>query len=232
MNMTFLSVFRLFIICPGLLLGASHLHAEEEQAQGVIFERKVIDQMLGRSYTNEWDIPAEGNLSHPGVPASVKFIQVGHAIYFGDALRQRAIEKPFDIVIGFYKPDATRNVALVQRVYVISVEPAQWQALWGKITLKDLEELHKNIHAGSVEEAQNLAKEKAAQLRAISNGMKINPKINADQRRIQCSMEYATFCETFLHDARPASQTEPTLWGKPFPREIPLGERVKRQKDH
>lgn len=211
-----------------LIFRPPFLNADEEQAHGVNFERKVIDQLLGRSYTAEWDIPAEGNVSHPGVPASIKFIQVGRSIYFGDALRQRAIDKPFDIVIGFYEPDRAEKMARVQAVYVIFVEAAQWKALWGKITLKDLEELHKAIHMGSVAEAQNLAKERSAQMRAISNGIKINPKINPDQRRIQCSMDYPTFCEVFLHDPKPAPQTDLKLWGKPFPREIPLGERGKR----
>jgi len=208
-----------------------HAGADEEQAHGVFFERKVIDQLLERSYTAEWDIPAEGNRSHPGVPVSIKFIQVGRAVYFGDALRQRAIDRPFDLVIGFYKPDAARNVAMVHGVYVISVDPDCWRALWGKVTRKDLEELRDAIHGIPLEDAQKLAKERAGELRALSNGMKINPKVNADQRRIQCSMDYEMFCEKFLDDPDPPPQSDPVLWGKPFPHEISLGKRVKPLKE-
>lgn len=204
----------------------SALWAAEEQGHGILFERQVVDQLLGRGYTSEWDIPGEGNVHRPGVPVSVKFIRWGNAVYLGDALRQRKVAETFQMVVGFYEPKGDR--ALVQAVHLVELTAEDWEKLWGRITVVELEAFNREIEKGSIEEARTLAKKRAAALRAKSPVMSIHPKINKDQRRIQCSISFKRFHREFLKQDEPQPQKELKLWGRPFPEEIELGARSRR----
>ena len=203
------------------------IQAEEEQSHGLDFERKVIDQMLGRTYTEDWDIPAAANRIHPNIPASIKFIKWGNAIYMGDALRQITITKPFEMIVGFYDIAPSQEALQVLATHSILIPPEKWRTLWGSVTPQDIQKLQAIAKTGDIEEAREAAKTEAARLRALTKGMDINPKINSEQRRIQCSIPFAMFYQFFLKDPQPEPQKKPELWGKPFPAFIPIGERTK-----
>lgn len=215
------------IVC---LFGISFLslnYAEEQQSHGLDFERKVIDHMLGRMYTEDWDIPAAANRIHPNTPASIKFIKWGNAIYMGDALRQITITKPFEMIVGFYDIAPSQEALQVLAVHSIMISPENWRVLWGSVTPQDIQKLQAIAKTGNIEEAREAAKIEAARLRTLTKGMDINPKINSEQRRIQCSIPFDMFYRVFLKDSHPEPQKKPELWGRPFPAFIPIGERTR-----
>ena len=218
---------KIIIICIFCFSLIHFNYAEEQQSHGLDFERKVIDQMLGRTYTEDWDIPAAANRIHPNTPASIKFIKWGNAIYMGDALRQISITKPFEMIVGFYDIAPSQEALQVLAVHSILVSPEKWRVLWGSVTPQDIQKLQAIAKTSSIEEAREAAKTEAARLRALTKGMDINPKINSEQRRIQCSIPFDMFYEFFLKDPYPEPQKKPELWGKPFPPFIPIGERTK-----
>ena len=201
----------------------------EEQSHGLLFERAVVDHMLHRAYTEEWDLPAAGNLFHPGTPASVKFIRWGNAVYFGDALRQVSLTQRWDLIIGFYEPSRTEKTARLQALHLIEVDPAVWRRAWGSVTPEDVTRLIALAKEPDLAAARRDAEAEAARLRARTGGMDLNPKINADQRRVQCSMDFATFHRLFLGEETPRPQEVIQLAGRPFPRLIRLGERSQRE---
>ncbi len=208
------------------LAAAAPLHAREEQSHGLLFERRVIDQLLGRSYTDTWDIPAAANSFDPGRPCSVKFGRWGDPVMFGDAQTQCAIAIPFAIVAGFYEPSDDQRSARLRAIHYVKIEPEQWRKLWGAVTPEDLARLGALAKAGAVEQAQTAAGDEARRLRSLTGGFDINPKINGDQRRIQCSLPFALFYKAFLGQAKPVPQKILRLWNRPFPNQIPLGPRA------
>ncbi len=201
------------------------LFSEEEQSHGVQFEREVVNHMLYRDYTAEWDIPAEANRYNPGVPISVKMIRWGNSIYLGDALRQRQIDQPFEILVSFYEKSEKGESAKILALHLIQVKPEIWRKVWGDLTAEELVEFNRKIEEGTVGEAQAYAKKEAKRLRAKSGIMNIHPKINKDQRRIQCAIAFDDFYRFFLGESEPQPQKSIELWGRPFKKEFPLGSR-------
>ncbi len=215
------------VILAMLFLSGLSLLAQEEQIHGIHFEQFVVDAFMGRDYTGEWDIPGKANIRDPGIPVTVKLMQEGRQVYFSDALRQRRINHDFILVIGFYKKIPNTSKIEIQHLHHLRITPKQWDAVWGKVTLEMLETFNREIKKGSVAEAQAFAKKRSAELRALSNGMKIFPKINKDQRRIQCAMDYQFFCRTFIGDPQPAFQPRLQLYEMNFPRILPAGPRLR-----
>lgn len=197
-----------------LVIGVVPAHAEEVQSHGFSFEQQVWNHLFGRGYTDDWDIPGAANLENPGVPISVKYIGWKNSIYLGDAIRQRSIDEPFEMVVGFYETSDSGNKETVA-LHRLSFSPQEWGVLWGEITVEDLTNLAEAIQHGSIEEAQDFARKRAAELRAQSPVMSINPKINKDQRRIQCSIPFTVFYREVLRQ-KPAFQEKIELWGRPF----------------
>ncbi len=48
--------------------------------------------------------------------------------------------------------------------------------------------------------------------------MQINPKIDANQRRLQCSIRFGDFFHFLAPAADATKQEKPTLWGVPLPK--------------
>jgi hypothetical protein len=195
------------------LAGASGAFGAERQSHGFAFEERVWNHLFDRGYTDEWDIPGEANLVHPGIPVSVKYIRWGSPVYLGDAVRQRSIEHPFELVVGFYRDEdgEKRTVA----IHDLVIRPDRWESLWGAVSRDDLVAFSERIQNGSIAAARSYARRRAAELRDRSGGISINPKIDADQRRIQCSIPFTVFFEKLVR-ADPAEQTPLTLWGRPW----------------
>jgi len=184
---------------------------EERQSHGFDFEEQVWNHLFDRGYTDEWDIPGEANLRNPGVPISVKYIRWGSSVYLGDAIRQRSIQEPFEMVVGFHETvDGERRTVAVHHLFF---SPEEWAGYWGEVTADDLERFAARIQEGSVSEAQEFARERAADLRERSGVFSINPKINKDQRRIQCSVPFGRFYREWI-DEEPVPQEELVLWGR------------------
>ncbi|MDX6765463.1 MAG: hypothetical protein SFU85_01595 [Candidatus Methylacidiphilales bacterium] len=196
--------------------------ASEVQDHGLAFERLVIRQLTGseeleKSYTAEWDIPAVAN-KRTGLPISVKFIEWKNSVYLGDVLRQRTIREPFEMVVGFFQPDAARGRARIVAVHHLTFQPEVWLSWWGTVTEADLRAIIEAAKTGTVAEAQEAARPMAAALRKKSVIFSINPKINKDQRRIQCSIPFNRFYAEVLHQPEiPQERLE--LFGSEFPGE-------------
>jgi hypothetical protein len=216
----------LLLLMLGLLY-SPRIYGQEEQIHGIYFEQYVVDALMGRDYTAEWDIPADANIRDPGLPVSIKLMQEARQIYLSDALRQRRIHHDFILVIGFYQKIPNTKKIEIQHLHNIRISHEKWNALWGKVTIEMLEDFNREIKKGSFAQAQAFAKKRAAELQAMTAGMKIFPKINAQQRRIQCGMDYQFFCKTFLGEEKPMRQARLKLYNTSFPRILPAGPRLR-----
>lgn len=207
-----------FILLTATTLIAS---AQEVQAHGLIFERWVRDTFFGGykpdSYTQRWDIPATVNKDHGGVPVNPKAVKFGTPVDLGDAVRQYEIEEPFLLVLGFWEQHGEQK----HFVSIIApfITPEQWKSLWGDVTYSDLLKLDELIKdpARPIEEVRKLALKTKSAPPFTTSVIQVNPKIDARQRRLQCSIRFA---DVFRHlapgvDPRPADGAK--LWDVPFP---------------
>lgn len=216
-------MLRALIIALALLT-AAHANAAEEQSHGVAFESWVRDKFFNgykpADYTQIWDIPAAANTQHGGLPANPKAIKFGTPIDLGDALRQFTImeeRQPFLLIVGFWDQDGDFK-KWVQGV-VAKVEPEVYARLWAPVTRADLEKLDAIVKDKSLSltEARTRAqalKQKAPFTKSI---MQVNPKLDAKQRRLQCSLRFADFFRELLPQVEAKRQQEPTIWGKAMP---------------
>lgn len=210
------------LLALALLATAPASHAAEVQSHGYVWEKWVADTFFGGyrqpSYTQKWDIPAEVNIAHGGIPVNPKVAKLGAPIDLGDALRQFDIDEPFLLVIGYWaqEGDSKRFVNVV----AARVEPAQWRALWGSITRADLERLDAAIKDRSIDhvEARRRAQAIKSEPRLREAAVTVNPKIDSrTQRRLQCSLSFDKLFEHLAPDANRSASDKPELWGVPVP---------------
>lgn len=220
------STFHLAPLFLAVLLGASS--AREVQSHGLLFEKWLRDTFFGgynpKGYTQKWDIPAEFNREHGGIPVNPKAIKYGTPIDFGDALRQfEIVEKRerFLAIIGFWD-QATKTEKRWVNVQAVDITPDQWSKLWFPIGRADLERLIAVIKDKSLtlDEARTQAKAIKSQPPFIDAIMQVNPKIDGSQRRLQCSIRFDDFFKHLAPKADPARQDSPTVFGVPIPRQF------------
>lgn len=211
---------------PRRLLGlalvlAVALPAQEVQRHGLVFEQWVRDTFFAgyrpQSYTQKWDIPAEANTAHGGVPVNPKAVKHGTPVDLGDALRQYEIDAPFILVLGFWRQEGDEK--RFTHLLAPRVTPEQWRQLWVPITYADLLRLNALVKDRSrpIEETRRLALQMKSRPPFSEAVMQVNPKIDARQRRLQCSLRFADVFEHLAPGADPDSPEAPTLWGVPFP---------------
>jgi hypothetical protein len=213
---------RLPAFIAAIVVLAYSVHAAEVQRHGLVWESWIADTFFGGyrqlSYTQPWDIPAEANIAHGGIPANPKFAKFGTPVDLGDALRQFDIDEPFLLLIGYWSQegDSKRIVNAV----AVRVERARWRALWGDITRADLERLDATIKDRTINhvEARRRAQAIKAEPQFRTAVITLNPKIDSRvQRRLQCSL---SFNEVFAHLAPDASRDasdSPELWSARVP---------------
>jgi hypothetical protein len=216
---------RVFLVVLCIWTAYPGLNAQEEQSHGNQFEQLVWNHLFQRNYTDKWDIPGEANLINPGIPISVKCIKWKNSIYLGDALRQRQIDHPFELIVGFYQEkDDTQTLELVA-LHRVLVSPEQWKQWWGSVREEDLSLLTARIRETDLATAQKYARKQAALLRSKAPVISINPKVNKDQRRIQCSIPFTVFYREVLQQ-EPDPQNHIRLWGRSFPRYLDASPRT------
>jgi hypothetical protein len=215
-------MLRLCIILLCLLSYCSP--AAEEQAHGVAFEQWVRDTFFDgyqpESYTQQWDIPAEANTIHGGIPANPKATKFGMPIDMGDALRQFSVAEEgqaFLLILGFWDQDGDHKKWVHALTPVVT--PEQYRALWAPITRADLEKLDAVVKdkSLSLEEARAQAqaiKRKAPFSKAI---MQVNPKLDTKQRRLQCSIRFGDFFHFLEPNAEALRHDKPMIWGVAMP---------------
>jgi hypothetical protein len=196
----------------------------EVQRHGVVFEEWIRDTFFGGyrppDYTQRWDIPANVNTNHGGIPVNPKAAKFGTPVDLGDALRQFDIQEPFLLIVGFWQQDGA--VKRFVNVQAVRVEPEQWRRLWGSVTRTDLERLDALIKDSSRDvlaarrEAQAM-KRRPPFTEAV---IQVNPKIDANQRRLQCSLRFADFFTHLAPEAERGKTNSPKLLGVPLPSEV------------
>ena len=218
------------LILSAASLAPAAARADEVQRHGLVFEKWIRDTFFDGctpgSYTQKWDIPAEADRLHGGVPVNPKAAKYRAPVDLGDALRQYDIGEPFILVIGYWRQEggAKRFVNIVAP----RVEPALWRRLWGPVTRADLERLDALVKDRTLPPAEARRRAQAVKnappfTRAI---ITVNPKIDAkNQRRLQCSLSFDDVFRFLAPDADSSPQKAPALWGVPFPGEIPSAPR-------
>ena len=206
---------------PLLLALSAALPAQEVQRHGLVFEQWVRDSFFGgyrpKSYTQRWDIPAEANRDHGGVPVNPKAVKYGTPVDLGDAVRQYEIDVPFLLILGFWQQEG--DFKRFTHLLAPRITPEQWRRLWAPITYADLLRLDSVVKdpALSLEEARRQAlKIKSAPPFTLAV-IQMNPKIDARQRRLQCSIRFDDVFRHLAPEADPQPQAAPALWGKTFP---------------
>jgi len=219
---------RLFtgLILVFALLGPVPAPAQEVQKHGLVFEEWIRDTFFDGyqppSYTQKWDIPASANKLHGGVPVNPKATKDRTPVDLGDALRQYDIAEPFILVIGYWRQDGDQKRFV--NIVAPTITPEAWRKLWGPVTRADLERLDAVIKDRNLSPA-----EARRQAQAIKNAppftqavIVVNPKIDSKtQRRLQCSLRFEDVFKFLAPGADPAPQGTPSLWGVPFPGEVP-----------
>ena len=205
-----------------LLILALVAPAQEVQRHGLVFEQWVRDTFFEGyqppGYTQRWDIPAEANRKHGGVPVNPKLAKHGTAVDLGDALRQFEIGEPFILVIGFWQQDGSHK--RVVNLLAPEISPQLWRELWGPVTLADLRKLDDLIkdRRRPVKELRKLAQQMKSSPPFTQAVIQVNPKIGSDgQRRLQCSIRFRDVFKHLAPGADPAPQARPALWGVEFP---------------
>lgn len=204
-----------------LLAGHGVAGGAEVQRHGLDFEEWVretfFDGYVAPSYTQKWDIPAEANTRHGGIPVNPKATKYRHAIGMGDALRQFRIDETFLLIVGYWRQegDSKRFVNLVVR----EIPPALWRRLWEPVTEEDLERLRSVVTdpALSIPEARRRALEMKARPPFSEAVMQVNPKIDRSQRRLQCSIRYDDVFRHIAPGQDPGPQERLELFGVPLP---------------
>lgn len=195
----------------------------EVQSHGFTFERWVRDTLFEGyegDYGQEWDIPAEANRSEllpkelRGLAVSVKTARFGSPIGLGDILRQRRIDRPFLMIVGFWRKHSETE-KWFEDIGWARFSAESWSRLWGNLSPQVIDELDEKVKSfgfGQHVAARSFARNwKKNTLELKSCRIVVNPKIDSkDQRRIQCSLPFRVFWE---HAARePRRQDCPTLF--------------------
>lgn len=218
------------IILAAGLMTAPSASAEEVQRHGLVFETWIrdtfFDGYVPPAYTQKWDIPAEANLRHGGVPVNPKAAKYRTPVDLGDALRQYDIAEPFILVVGFWvqEADEKRFVNIVAPL----ITPEAWRQLWGPVTRADLEKLDALVKDRSLD-----YREARKRAHAMNNAppfsesiILLNPKIDSKgQRRLQCSLRSDALYQYLAPGAPQGVQKKPALWGVPFTIRVKSGPR-------
>ena len=216
-----------------LTLCASAAAAREVQSHGLLFEKWLRDTFFGgytpKGYTQKWDIPAEANPNHGRIPVNPKAIKYGTPIDLGDALRQfEIVEKGerFLLIVGFWD-QATKTEKKWVNVQAVEIKPGDWARLWSPVTRADLERLLAVIKdkSLSLDEARQRAKDAKSQAPFSEAIMQVNPKIDASQRRLQCSLRFDDFFKHLAPMANRGRQEKPMLYGVAVPAKFESGAR-------
>lgn len=196
----------------------------EVQRHGVVFEQWIRDTFFDgyapTNYTQRWDIPAAANRRFGGIPVNPKAVKLGSPVDLGDALRQFDTEEPFLLIVGFWEQDGP--VKRFVNVQAVRVEPAKWRELWQPVTREALAALDATIKDASRPltdtraEAQRI-KRRVPFTKAV---MQVNPKIDAKQRRLQCSLRFRDFFDHLAPAADRGRTSQPALFGVPLPQEL------------
>ena len=222
-----------------VLIFALSASAREVQSHGFVFEKWLRDTFFGgfipSSYTQRWDIPAEANTNHGGIPVNPKAIKYGTPLDFGDAIRQFEITEKgesFLLIVGFWEQTTPTSKTWVN-AQTVKISPTKWAQLWHPVSRADLEKLDRVIKdkSLSLEAARAKAQEIKKATPFTESVMQVNPKIDDHQRRLQCSIRFADFFTHLAPEADPTKQNEPKVFGITIPPTVTSSPRSVNKKE-
>lgn len=199
--------------------------ADEVQGHGLWFEQWICDTFFDGyrpiRYTQKWDIPAEANTRFGHLPVNPKAIKFGAPIGLGDAIRQFDIidaNESFILIVGFWEQSTPTTKSWVN-TQAVTITPEKWRQLWHPITRDDLLRLEAVIKDTSLtlEESRMRAKTIKSTQPFSQAIIEINPKIDASQRRLQCSLTFNSFFDHLLPEASRLPQPQPMIWNHAVP---------------
>jgi hypothetical protein len=115
----------------------------EIQIHGFTFEKWVCDTFFEGhtgSYMRKWDVSPEANngslipASWRGLPVSIKTAKYGSPIGLGDILRQRQIDVPFLMIVGFWRQRAPTE-KWIEDIGVAGFSLEGWSGMWGQLSI-------------------------------------------------------------------------------------------------
>ena len=209
------------VLCLTFCFAVLLCHASEVQKHGLSFEHWVADTFFGghraAGPTDKWDIPASANTDHGGIPVNPKATQYGEPVLLGDALRQYDIDEPFLLIVGFWEQE-NGDKKFVQSL-TATITPEEWRKLWSPVTRDKLEELDRIVKDTSrpVDEVRREVLRRKKEPPFSQAVIQLNPKIDGEQRRLQCSISYVRLFANLApgRDRRPLAVAE--VFGKPIP---------------
>jgi len=207
----------------------------EVQHHGFTFEKWVRDTFFDQyegSYMQKWDIPPEKNnqenvpYEYRNLPVSVKTARFGSPVALGDVGRQRSIDVPFLMIVGFWK-QRTPSEKWVEEIGVALFTVPAWSGLWGALSIDEISEIDlriKNMTLSYPAARQSAQAWKSKNVAGSGAEMVINPKIDSKrQRRIQCSIPFRTFWR--MAGRIPLPTDTPSLFGVSFQNPVVSGSR-------
>jgi hypothetical protein len=210
------------VLCLIVCFAALLVRASEVQRHGLTFEEWVADAFFDgyrvEQATQKWDIPAAANRRHGRIPVNPKATQYGEPVMLGDALRQFDIDETFLLIVGFWRQKGA-DKKFVQAL-TLRITPAQWRRLWAPVTRGDLEKLDALIKDTSrpVAEVRREALRFKSRPPFSEAVIQVNPKIDARQRRLQCSISFVRLFENLAPGVDRAPREAPEIFGRPLPR--------------
>ncbi|MCB1275344.1 hypothetical protein [Prosthecobacter sp.] len=212
----------MILLATGIALLPDGSLGREVQSHGLMFEQWLRETFFRgyepQSPTQKWDVPAEANKDHGHLPVNPKATKHGTPINLGDALRQFEIDEAFLLIVGFWQ-QVTAEEKRWRNVQTVTVTPEMWRKLWGPITKSDLERLNAVIKDKtlSIEETRVRAQGIKSKPPFTSAVIQVNPKIDASQRRLQCSLRFDDFFKHLAPEASSEPQVRPMVFGVPVP---------------
>ncbi len=202
----------------------------EVQFHGFTFERWVRATLFGDyqgSYMQKWDVPPDENNHEAlpsrfrGLPVSIKSAKYGSPIGLGDILRQRQIDRPFIMIVGFWNQRSPQK-KWFEDIGWAHFSADDWSALWGELAIehiRPIDAIIKNLseHYSSVRTKAQKWKRNTPEVK--TSRIVVNPKIDSKtQRRIQCSLPFSEFWRQA--GRQPQRCDHPSLFGFDFPNPV------------
>jgi hypothetical protein len=168
----------------------------ERQVHGFLYEKKCFADFPwwtsnSDKYTDKWD----GYDTELQKPVSIKCIQKGASVEFGDMFRMASINEDWILQVGFWEGKKTNIV----EEYTIEIDKDDWQCLISDVevfkkTKKEMDDISNDY---SDDEKWNKFRLKYKKLWGESI---LQPRFKRDhkkQKRIQCGITYNNLKEYF-----------------------------------
>jgi len=119
-----------------------------------------------------------------GIPVSVKTAKYGSPIALGDVLRQRSIDEPFLMIVGFWR-QRSQSEKWFEDIGWAKFTPAVWSSLWGSLTLSQITKIDQAVKDPDCH--YSLVRKEAREWKttvALTSGSQIviNPKIDSKKQ--------------------------------------------------